>query len=356
MAAKYQDLADLLREELLKNRHSQRYKFPTEAELAQRYRMSRQTVRHALALLSQEGLIESRQGSGTFATGKPPELHSNQVAVMTSFLDDYIFPTILHDAQSVFTQEGYSTAVYATENRVSKEREILTGLLRNPVRGLLAEGTKTALPNPNADLYLKLRREGIPTVFLHGAYSELSGNPCVSDDNYAGGYQLAQYLIEKGHRSVAGIFKSDDVQGPQRYHGVICAIRDMGLPIKDNHFRWYDTYDREELLIEKNTQLLRRFIEQCLSEVTAVVCYNDEIAFLLIQELTRIGKRIPQDVAIVSFDNSYYSQIGAVHITSLAHKGSRLGRVAAEQLIHIFKGAAGSSRTLEWTLIERDSG
>lgn len=356
MAAKYQNLADLLREELLKNRHSQRYKFPTEAELTQRYRMSRQTVRHALALLTQEGLIESRQGSGTYATGKPPALHSNQVAVMTSFLDDYIFPTILHDAQSVFTQEGYSTTVYATENRISKEREILIGLLRSPVRGLLAEGTKTALPNPNADLYLKLRQAGVPIVFLHGAYAELSGIPCVSDDNYAGGYQLTRYLIEKGHRHVAGIFKSDDVQGPQRYHGVICAMRDMGLPIDDGNFCWYDTDDREELMIQKNTQLLHRFIERCLSGVTAVVCYNDEIAFLLMQELRAIGKKVPEDVAIVSFDNSYYSQIGAVHMTSLAHKGDKMGRVAAEQLIHILRGAAGSSRTLEWTLIKRDSG
>lgn len=281
---------------------------------------------------------------------------SRQIAVITSFLDDYIFPSILHDAQSVFAQEGFTTAVYATENQVSKEREILTCLLRTPVSGILVEGSKTALPSPNSDLYRKLRQEKTQLVFLHGAYAELPGTVCVADDNYGGGYQLARYLIGKGHRNIAGLFKSDDVQGPQRYHGVISAIRDSGLPINDYNFRWYDTNDREELVLHQNTQLIHRFIEQRLLAATAIVCYNDEIAFQVIQELLAMGKKVPEDVAVVSFDNSYYSQIGPVPITSLAHKGKKMGRVAAEQLTRACCGGNGTSTALEWTLVERSSG
>ena len=70
MASKYKILADILQEELQRNGASVGHKLPTEAELARRHRMSRQTVRHALQLLSEEGLVESRQGSGTYATGK----------------------------------------------------------------------------------------------------------------------------------------------------------------------------------------------------------------------------------------------------------------------------------------------
>lgn len=356
MALKYNVLAGLLREELAQNAAAAGYKFPTEAELTRRYRMSRQTVRHALQLLAQEGLVKSRQGSGTYATGKMEGAPSRQVAVVTSFLDDYIFPTILHDAQSVFTREGYSTAVYATENQVGKERDILLKLLNEPVKGILVEGSKTALPSPNSDLYQKLRQTGTPILFLHGAYAELAGIPCVSDDNYGGGYQLARYLIAKGHKNIAGIFKSDDVQGPQRYHGAISAIRDARLPIYDENFRWYDTHDRVEMLSQQNSQLLRHFLKDQLEDATAVICYNDEVAFLLIQELLAMKKRIPQDMAVVSFDNSYYSQIGPVPITSLAHKSSKMGQVAAEQLIHMFQGAGGVSRALEWELIERGSG
>lgn len=157
MAMKYKFLADLLREELVKNGGRSGFKLPTEAELVRRYHMSRQTVRHALQLLADEGLVQSRQGSGTYTTGLARDPASRQIAVVTSFLDDYIFPTILHDAQSVFSQKGYSTLVYATENRVADERDILLRLLEQPVGGILVEGSKTALPSPNADLY---RRRG----------------------------------------------------------------------------------------------------------------------------------------------------------------------------------------------------
>lgn len=354
MAAKYQTLAETLRQELLhQGQHG--YKLPTEQELSGRYGLSRQTVRHALQMLEQEGLIERRQGSGSFFTGRGGNT-SRQVAVVATFLDDYIFPSILHDAQSVFAREGYSTLVYATENEVSTERDILQQLLDQPVAGILVEGAKTALPNPNLQLYRQLQDSGVPLLFLHGACAELNGVPCISDDNYAGGYLLARHLLKKGHRNIAGIFKSDDLQGPQRYHGCVSAIRDAGVPLRDRNFLWYDTQDRLEMVNLNDISLLRRFLDVRMDKATAVICYNDEIAFLLIRELLARGLHVPQDVAVVSFDNSYYSQISQVPITSLRHPVPRMGQVAAEQLLRMLRGETGLSRALPWELVERASG
>ena len=98
MAAKYQLLADKLRDELARNSGRPGYKLPTEQDLSRQYHLSRQTVRHALSLLEEEGLIQRRQGSGSYATGLLPGAAPRQIAVVTFFLDDYIFPAILHDA------------------------------------------------------------------------------------------------------------------------------------------------------------------------------------------------------------------------------------------------------------------
>lgn len=355
MAMKYQLLAAQLREELARNSGQPGYKLPTEQELSRQHHLSRQTVRHALALLEEEGLIQRRQGSGSYATGLLPGEAPRQIAVVTSFLNDYIFPAILHDASDVFSRQGYSTTVYATENRVSTEREILLRLLKEPVSGLLVEGSKTALPTPNADLYRRLLQTGVPIVFLHGAYAGLDRVPCVADDNYGGGYQLARYLVNQGHREIAGIFKSDDVQGPQRYHGAVSALRDAGLPLRDSRFAWYDTEDRRHLLENQDGQLLADFLQKRLGDATAVICYNDEIAYHLIQALLAAGRRVPEDVAVVSFDNSYLSQLGPVPITSLSHR-SRMGRVAAEQMASLLRREAACSKSLEWELVVRISG
>ena len=355
MSMKYKWLAGQLRQELLESEGQKGYKLPTEQELVRRYQLSRQTVRHALHLLEEEGLILRRQGSGSYTTGRPLNARPRQIAVVTTFLDDYIFHAILHDAQGVFSRRQYSTLVYATENQTRAEREILLKLLEQSVSGLLVEGAKTALPTPNEDLYQRLRRTGLPVVFLHGVYPNLSGFPCIADNNYNGGYQLGHYLTRRGHQNIAGIFKADDIQGPQRYHGAVSAMRDAGLSISDSQFAWYDTEDRRRLLEEKDERLLLRFIRERMGNATAVICYNDEVAYPLIQALRSAGKRVPEDVAVVSFDNSYYSQMGPVPITSLRHHGSRMGQVAAEQLLMLVEGGPAQDKALDWELVERAS-
>lgn len=355
MSPKYQQLADMLRGELQQIVRQGGGRLPTESELSARYRMSRQTVRHALKLLEDEGLIRRRQGSGTFINGRQETGGSRRIAIVATFLDDYIFPSILHDVQSSLSRAGYATLVFATENKVSREREILKELLEQKVSAILIEGSKTALPTPNSDLYLTLRSRTVPILFFHGVCGNLTGFPCLLDDNYNGGYQLATYLLEKGHASVAGIFKSDDAQGPQRYHGVVNALRDARLPIRDSGFFWYDTEDLASLL-RGDSGWVDAFITHRLANATAVVCYNDEIAYHLIQRLLELGKAVPDDVAVVSFDNSFYSQIGPVPITSIGHRSNRVGNAAASMLLDMLSGGKPQSLLLEWELFRRTSG
>lgn len=355
MVTKYEQLASILKSELQTLRQQGASKLATEAELSARYHMSRQTVRRALQLLEEEGLIQRRQGSGSYLSDTTAPDTLRQIAVITTFLDDYIFPSILHDAQASFAEAGYTTLVFATENKITREREILTQLLEQNVSAVLVEGSKTALPTPNCHLFEQFRARGIPVLFLHGIYSNLSGFPCLLDDNFNGGQQLAQYLLSKGHRSFAGIFKSDDIQGPQRYHGVVTTLLDAGIPIQDSSFFWYDTEDRAALVQNPRCDLLRNFIRHRMGDATAIVCYNDEIAYLLIQKLLEQGLRVPEDVAVASFDNSFYSQVGPVPITSLGHKLNRTGKTAAAMVLELLSGKPPRSARLEWELKVRSS-
>lgn len=350
---KYKILADLLRQEIRSG--SRPGRLPTEKELAERYNMSRQTVRHALQILTEEGLIQRRQGSGSYVCSPSEGASTAEVAVITTFGDDYIFPRVLHDTQDILAQRGYTTLAHATGNLVSTEREILQRLIDHPVSGVLAEGSKSALPNPNVDLYRKLRDSGTPVVFFHSHHPELQEFPRVVDDNYGGGYLLTRHLIDQGHRHIGGIFKSDDIQGPQRYYGMVCAMRDAGLTVDDRAICWYDTEDRREMMKDREGGMIRRFLNERLSQVSAVVCFNDQVAHQLIGQLLSQGSRVPRDVAVVGFDNSYYSQIGPVPITSLRHKDFRTGQAAAELLLQLIRTGHGQSKTLGWELMVRES-
>lgn len=320
---------------------------PTEEQLTQRFSASRQTIRQALSLLVDAGLITKQRGSGSRVCAGAAAKRSGNIAVIATYISDYIFPGILREAQSVFAANGLSAILSATRNSVYHERTILTDLLNKPIDGILVEGTKTALPNPNLDLYQKLMERNIPIVFFNGFYSALPNTISVYAENFSGGYELVQHLLQKGHEKIAGIFKSDDIQGHERYSGYITALRDAGRMIFDSSVFWYTTESRDEMFTEE--------LAHKIAECTAVVCYNDEIAFRLIPLLLSFGIRVPQDVAVVSFDNSSLSDLCPVKITSLSYGEQNIGHVAAETLLACIEGKPARSQTLRWTLIEKDS-
>ena len=354
MPPKYQLIADELRIHIEAGKYSGKDTLPTEFAIAEEYQVSRQTVRQALAVLVRDGIIEKRQGSGSRIVRRAPSQEGSQhstVAVVTTYISDYIFPSILREVEKTLSQHNCTPSLFSTQNQVDSERKILKNLLSMPISGVLVEGSKTALPNPNLDLYRKLLDKGLPLVFMHGGYADLPGALTVFDDNRSGGRQLVEYLYHKGHREIAGIFKSDDLQGLQRYAGYIDALRDLGLPMNDRHIFWYNTDAKERLLSGGPMDLLGPVLEGC----TAVVCYNDEIANRLVSHLIKRGVRVPEDMAVVSFDNSQYSELSPVRITSLSHGKYNVGQMAAELLIRMMDGEPCRSETAPWTLIEKDS-
>ena len=106
MAIKYKWLSGLLREWIVQAARKGINKLPSEQELCQRYQVSRQTVRLALSVLENEGLIEKRKGSGSYITGLSADSAKNCIPVLLSDDSEYIYPGILDDIRSVFSQNG----------------------------------------------------------------------------------------------------------------------------------------------------------------------------------------------------------------------------------------------------------
>lgn len=346
---KFESVAGEIREHILSGVYTEGQTLPTEDRLAAEYNVSRQTIRHALAMLVSEQLIAKRQGSGS--TVIAPSLHEKtcNIAVVATYIDDYIFPSQLRAVEEVLSANRYTPIIAATKNRVSNERAVLEELIKRPVDGILIEGTKTAMPNPNFDLYAKLFSRRIPIVFFNSYYPGLDGTISVCADNYGGGYSLVQHLLEKGHTRIAGFFKSDDIQGHQRYSGFITALRDAGISVPDERVFWYTTETQKNVFKHADNIFSR------LGNATAVVCYNDDIALSLVKFLTGEGKRVPQDYAVASFDNSNLSEISTVRITSLSYGDKNIGRIAAQKLVDLLNGKKAVSEAVPWTLVKKDS-
>ncbi len=159
MPAKYLKIANKLQEDIFQGLYNETGFLPTELEIAASNNVSRQTARNALAVLVSNGLIERRQGSGSRIVKQKKNPKSNSVAVVTTYINDYIFPNVLKDIQHSLSKKNYAVYVYATQNRVDEERKILQKLLQLNIDGLIMEGSKTALPSPNLDLYQQFEKK-----------------------------------------------------------------------------------------------------------------------------------------------------------------------------------------------------
>ena len=161
-------------------------------------------------------------------------------------------------------------------------------------------------------------------------------------------------IFSKGHTNIAGIFKIDDLQGHGRYNGYLKALTDANLSFSDKNILWFDTDSREHLLNDHHI-FFDSFCETVLKKCTAVVCYNDEIAYYLVKTLLNKGVNIPDDIAVVSFDNSQLSELSPIKITSLAHGTRRIGQKAAMQMLNLIDKNEVNSETVSWTLVEKES-
>ena len=350
MSAKYKILAEDLRQLLKNPTFDPSGRLPTEQEIGNTYHVSRQTVRQALSLLAEEGLIEKRQGSGTYrsASLSLSASASRTIAVLTPHLHKYSFSELLQDIQALFSDAGFNTRVYSTENYLMRERTILESLLVAPPRGLLICATHSSLPNPNIDLYRKLLSSGTRAVFLGRRYDALPEIPQICADDYAGGYALASWLIQEQHTRLGGIFRSDTRSGIDRFSGCIAALRDRHLSFEDPHFFWYDTirFDRSDSHFDP--QLLEPFLSMQTAECTALICQDDELACLAIQTLRGMNIRVPQDVSVVTFERTVFSRLSPVTPAALTTGSGKLWEIAANSLLAMIRNLPFSIPTPVW--------
>ncbi|MCM1118770.1 MAG: GntR family transcriptional regulator [bacterium] len=334
MAIKYKWLAEQLRKQVYDNMEKGVTLLPTEQELCYQYRVSRQTVRQALSLLQQEGLIVRRQGSGSHITGLSSE--NNVIGILIADDQDSHYAALLNNLRQALAQKGLSTDVYLTHNRTHMEREILSTLRERPPRGLLVEGVKSALPNPNLNLYRQLRAMGIPIVFLLSYYTALPQIPCIKDDNAAGSALLTQYLLEQGHKTIGGVFRFDNVQGTERYQGYMKAMQGRGITVPDEQVCWYCAQELEQL--PTSADYISSLLQTRLQNCSAIICHDDEIAY-------RLSKIMPVQT-IASCENTYANASTLLPFATLRRRPHELGTAAAQAITDRLKGLAVSTREL----------
>jgi LacI family transcriptional regulator len=275
--------------------------------------------------------------------------HSRTIGLVVLDIANPFFTDVARGVEEVANAEGLAVILCNSDDREEKESAHLDVLTEQRVQGVLI--TPKAELSPALE---RLRTRGTPVVLLDRRAS--GPDQCaVAVDDVLGGRLATDHLLERGHRRIAFIGGSSGLhQVQERHEGVEAAVREAlgsvdGLTV----------FSPETLTVAGGREAGAEIVGMpAARRPTAAVCANDLIALGLLQEMVRHGVRVPQDFAIVGYDDIDFAAAAAVPLTSVRKPRQELGRTAARLLLD--EARAGDQHVhqqpvFEPTLVVRES-
>ncbi|MDC3425671.1 GntR family transcriptional regulator [Aquibacillus sp. 3ASR75-11] len=351
METKYNIVKQAVKSKIIDGTFTSHQKINSESELMKQFGVSRHTVRLAIGDLVNQGWLYREQGSGTYCADRSTQQtktgsRQKNIAIITTYISDYIFPSIIRGAESILSEEGYQVSLFSTNNDHETERKLLEKILSQSFDGVIIEPTKSAYSNPNINYYLNLERLSIPYIMINAYYDELEPLSIVMDDE-RGGFMQTEHLIKLGHKDIIGCFKTDDLQGTKRMKGYLKAHREYQIPLNPKNIITYNTKEKQTKPINE----LQKLLSGNQDMPTGMVCYNDELAIKFLDVLREKSIHVPSDLSIVGYDDSFLAEVSEVKLTSVIHPKSEMGREAAKMIIELIS-LKESSKHNEMTKVE----
>lgn len=277
-------------------------------------------------------------------------LRTRRTLTIASIIPDItnpFYPVLARGIQDVLEEAGYNLIIFNTDGMLERERKSLEWMLERRVDGAIVvyfhlssrelkklSETNTAVVR----LVAKLPRRN--TTSFDNLFV----------DNEAAAYEASAYLLGKGHKQIAFI-GSKVGPGRERELGYRRALQEQGIEPSD------DLVLHTDFTVEGGKKAMEQFLDLPLRP-TAVFAANDLIAFGVMSQARVSRLRVPQDIAVVGFDNLPAAQLVTPMLTTVNLFNEETGKRAAELLLERLKGQAdttGRNEEMPFELLKRES-
>jgi len=249
---------------------------------------------------------------------------TNTIGVILHELNSNFITSSLAGIEKVATEAGYDLIIVHSSERFEKEVANAQNLFHKRVDGLIA-----SLSFDTKDLghFKQFEEKGIPVIFFDRV-EENSHYPKVIIDNYKSGYEATRHLIEQGCKRIILLTCSllRNVYA-ERHRGYMAALKDYGIPVLDEYVLIKDLSEHSGI------EAARQVLEMNPRPDGAFIT-NDFSAAVFMHALKDHGIRVPEDFAIVGFNNDAICKIVDPQLTTINYPGIIIGEIAARNLIN----------------------
>jgi GntR family transcriptional regulator, arabinose operon transcriptional repressor len=346
----YLQIRDVLRSEILERLYQDGDTFFSESDLAVRFGVARGTVRQALASLEQDGYIRREKGRGTFVSRKEITVDRSKTTTISFIVPhcrDSFVPTMLLGVEAAARERGAHILFRHIESNLALQSQALEESRAYGAVGVLLFPVDATYRDP---ALLKLLAEGFPVVLVDHYIPGVDVDYVVSD-GYGGMLMAVQHLLGFGHKRIG--FVTWDVQTSGevgRFLGYQQGLREWGIDPSPDLFCQLEEYPVEDLspLVELLSGSKRP---------TAIVALNDYLAIKVIKVCRGLNLRIPQDIALIGFDNTDIAAQLEVPLTTVSQPIHEIGAQAVRFLLNKITGLSQGPQhlILPTNLIIRES-
>ncbi|QKW07617.1 substrate-binding domain-containing protein [Streptomyces sp. NA04227] len=319
---KFRRLAEELRRDIAALRWPDG-RLPTEQQIATDHGVSLNTVRRAVDMLVADGLVYRRQGSGTYITDEEDRTAAAVIGVCVPSMT-YYYPRVIGGIEAELTRQGGQMMLRTSGYDAEQERLAVEGMLSAGATGLLL----VPEPRPGEDPVVQLTRFqdlGVPVVTVERRFATAADHhEFVCSNHASGAYAATRHLVGHGHRRIAYLERHSPFSAEGVRAGYRTALQDAGIDadamLRAGRDRW-DAPDAES------------FLDEVLAEqATAVLCFADREAALLVAAARRRGLRVPGDLSVVGYDDEV-ADLSEVPLTAVSPAKAEVGRLAAQMVL-----------------------
>jgi len=333
-SSRFQAATALLRHKVLSGEIGHGEQLKPELELCRELNISRTTVRKAIAMLVDEGLLIRHRGRGSFVEFKRNPAQERLLGFLM-YESNVVGSTYLlvQGAEQKAAELGYQLLLANSQNSEGAAMEQVIRLNHARVAGTIVTPLQTLTPGKaTADLLRGLRQSDQRVVLLD-EFSDDDATPSICSQNREAMHQLTSYLIGLGYRRIA-FLSSVRIEGViEREEGFRMAMEEHGLEVPPEYF--LEVAGRDPAV--QGTQEVDVFLAM-RRPPEAIVCLHDLIAFNVLRRCAERGWKVPHDVAVVGFDNLPQAAFCHPPLTTMHQPLLEMGRRAVELLVRQLQG------------------